>query len=156
MLQKVETLLNFQRIQDLCIIEILQLSSFTLNCKRLNWKYKYNSDIWTKIVMIVISLLLAEKIIMMTVNTRFGQYWQMTIKIWQLVGHKILFTITRTEVFIGCYTLTVDVQNFTLWFAIWTHNSVTVQISMYAMYYKYYILPHSTNVFLDRNKADKA
>lgn len=37
----------------------------------------------------------------MTVNTRFGQYWQMTIKIWQLVGHKILFTITRTEVFIG-------------------------------------------------------
>ena len=34
MLQKVETLLNFQRIQDLCIIEILQLSSFTLNCKK--------------------------------------------------------------------------------------------------------------------------
>ena len=53
-----------------------------------------------KLVVIVISLLMAEKIIM-TVNTRFGQYWQMTIKIWQLVGHKILFTITRTEVFIG-------------------------------------------------------
>ena len=33
----------------------------------------------------------------MTVNTWFGQYWQMTIKIWQLVGHKILFMATKNR-----------------------------------------------------------
>ena len=153
MLQKVETLLNFQRIQDLCIIEILQLSSFTLNCKRLNWKYKYNSNIWTDIV-IVISPSAGGKIIM-TVNTRFGQYWQMTIKIWQLVGHKILFTITRTEVFIGSLytncrrasrTLLFDLRDgkYELTTQYW--NCVSTVSHSYSSYQS----------FSSQNKADKA
>ena len=110
-----------------------------------------------KVIVIVISLLLAEKIIM-TVNTRFGQYWQMTIKIWQLVGHKILFTITRTEVFIGSlYTLDVQAELYYLICEMVNINfELTIQYCNCVSMYEICNVIHPTKFFLSRNKADKA